>query len=74
MKKEFEYNVEYFKKCLMSESNFVIESSKNWSDDARYKDQENRNIENNNGYIVINEGEGEGKILGGNLCTFNLLQ
>jgi muramoyltetrapeptide carboxypeptidase len=74
MKKEFEYNLEYFQKCLMSESDFFIENSITWSDDAWYKDQENRDIETNNGYIVINEGEAEGKIFGGNLCTFNLLQ
>jgi len=74
MKKEFEYNLAYFQKCLMSESDFLIESSKTWSDDSWYKDQENRNIEKNNGYVVINEGEAEGRIFGGNLCTFNLLQ
>lgn len=74
MKKEFEYNLEYFKKCLVNKTNFSIESSKTWSDDFWYKDQENRNIEKNDGYVVINEGEAEGKILGGNLCTFNLLQ
>jgi len=74
MKKEFEYNLEYFQKCLMSDTAFLVESSKTWSDDAWYKDQENRNIEKNNGYLVINEGEAEGKIFGGNLCTLNLLQ
>lgn len=74
MKKEFEYNLEYFQKCLMSDTAFSVESSKTWSDDAWYKDQENRTIEKNNGYAVINEGEAEGKIFGGNLCTLNLLQ
>lgn len=73
MKKEFEYNLEYFQKCLMSETAFSVESSKTWSDDAWYKDQDNRTIEKNNGYVVINEGEAEGKIFGGNLCTLNLL-
>lgn len=73
MKKEFEYNLEYFQKCLMSDTAFLVESSKTWSDDAWYKDQDNRTIEKNNGYVVINEGEAEGKIFGGNLCTLNLL-
>ncbi len=26
------------------------------------------------GYLVINEGQAEGRLVGGNLCTFNLLQ
>ena len=28
----------------------------------------------NEGPYIINEGEAEGMLLGGNLCTFNLLQ
>ena len=28
----------------------------------------------NSGFLVINEGQAEGMLLGGNLCTFNLLQ
>ncbi len=74
MKKEFEYNLEYFNKCLTKEKEFIIEPSKTWSDDKWYIDQENRNIMENKGFIILNEGEAEGIILGGNLCTFNLLQ
>ena len=74
MKKEFEYNLEYFRKCLMVEGPFDVQPSKTWSDDPWYKDQENRNCMKNDGYQVIHEGEAEGTILGGNLCTFNLLQ
>ena len=74
MKKEFEYNLEYFRKCLIEESEFEIKPSKTWSDDAWYKDQENRKIEKNKGFIILNKGKAEGTILGGNLCTFNLLQ
>jgi len=58
----------------MNESSFSVESSPTWSDDPWYMNQENRNIETNDGYIIINEGEAEGTIWGGNLCTFNLLQ
>lgn len=74
MKKEFAYNLEYFKKCVMEDKSFLIEPSKTWSDDAWYLDQENRNIEKNEGFVSIHEGQAEGKILWGNLCTFNLLQ
>jgi len=74
MKKEFGYNLEYFKKCLMNSKKFFIESSKTWSDDSWYKDQNNRKIKKNDGFLAINEGKSEGKIFGGNLSTFNLLQ
>ena len=74
MKKEFEYNLEYFKKCLVEEDEFEVKPSKTWSDDSWYKDQENRNPIKNEGFIILNKGESEGIIFGGNLCTFNLLQ
>jgi len=74
MKKGFEYNLDYFNKCLVEDKKYTVESSELWSDDAWYRDQENRNFENNEGYVVINKGEAEGNILGGNLCTLNLLQ
>lgn len=74
MKKEFDYNLEYFKKCLMDDKPFEVIASKTWSDDVWYLDQENRNVKENKGFIVINKGKAEGKLLGGNLCTLNLLQ
>ncbi|MCY6372220.1 S66 family peptidase [Clostridium ganghwense] len=74
MKKGIEYTKEYFKKCLMEETEFEVEPSKQWSDDSWYLDQENRVFFENEGYEVINEGTAKGKIIGGNLCTFNLLQ
>lgn len=74
MKKEFEYNLEYFKKCLVEKDKFEVKPSKTWSDDRWYKDQENRKLINNKGFIILNKGEAKGTIFGGNLCTFNLLQ
>ncbi len=74
MKKGFEYNLEYFNKCLVEDKKYTVEASELWSDDAWYRDQENRKFEKNEGYVVINKGEAEGTILGGNLCTLNLLQ
>lgn len=69
-----DYTIEYFKKCLFSNDSFELEPSKKWSDDPWYKDQDNRQLQNNDGYLVINQGEAEGLILGANLCTLNLLQ
>ena len=74
MKEEFEYDLEYFKKCLTNQDEFSIEPSKTWSDDAWYMDQENRRIEENEGFLILNKGNVEGTIFGGNLGTFHLLQ
>ncbi len=74
MEKGFEYNLEYFNKCLIEDKKYMIKSSELWSDDTWYKDQENRKFEKNDEYIIINKGEAEGTIFGGNLCTLNLLQ
>lgn len=74
MRDGFDYSMEYFCKALMNNENIKIESSKEWSNDLWFKDQNNRIFENNEGMQIINEGEASGKIIGGNLCTLNLLQ
>lgn len=74
MLKGFDYEFEYFKKMFMEEEEIEITSSKEWSDDAWFMDQENREFIPNEGMFIINEGVTEGEIVGGNLCTLNLLQ
>lgn len=73
-KMHFDYTLEYFKRCLMSEDSFSVEPSESWSDDAWYRDQNNRTLIKNDGWLIINKGSAAGTILGANLCTFNLLQ
>ena len=74
MLKGFEYTLEYFKKMFFENDEFEVKASKEWSDDAWFLDQENREFMPNEGMYVINEGIAEGNIVGGNLCTLNLLQ
>ncbi|MBR9682111.1 MAG: LD-carboxypeptidase [Candidatus Aenigmarchaeota archaeon] len=74
MKKGFDFTLEYFKKCLMTEESFEAVASEKWSDDCWFFEQEKRKFIDNEGYLSINQGETEGTIIGGNLCTFNLLQ
>ena len=74
MLKGFEYELEYVKKMFFSDEEFEVVSSKEWSDDLWFIDQENREFIPNDGMFVINEGKAEGEIVGGNLCTLNLLQ
>jgi muramoyltetrapeptide carboxypeptidase len=74
MEKEFEYTVNYFKKCLMQQDEFYVKPSETWSDDHWYIHQNNRKPIPNDGFTILNKGVCTGTILGGNLCTFNLLQ
>lgn len=74
MKYGFDYSMEYFKKMFMEDEVIIIKDSEEWSNDSWMKKQEERVFEKNEGMIIINEGEAEGKIVGGNLCTLNLLQ
>ena len=73
-KQGFDYTLENFKKCLLEDKPFEVKPSPKWSDDKWANDQENRNFVKNEGFWIINEGEAEGKIIGGNQCTLNLLQ
>jgi muramoyltetrapeptide carboxypeptidase len=70
----FDYTLDYFKKCLFSDVPFEIEASESWSDDVWYKDQKDRKLIENKGFLAINEGKASGTIVGANLCTLNLLQ
>ncbi len=70
----FDYTLESFKECLFDNKKFDVLPSDSWSDDRWYLDQENRTLHKNYGWLVINEGQTNGTILGANICTFNLLQ
>lgn len=74
MKKGIDYTIEYFKRCFFSKDEYKIEPSKMWSDDLWFLEQEERVFHENNGYKSLGNGRAEGKIIGGNLCTLNLLQ
>jgi len=74
MERGFGYTFEYFKKCFFDSKPFSVRPSDEWSDDEWFLDQKKRKEINNPGYAVINEGSAEGTIIGGNLCTLNLLQ
>ncbi len=74
MKYGFDYTMEYFKKAIMSPLPFEIHAAETWSDDPWYMDQEMRTYHPQNGFRIVQEGCAEGKLLCGNLSTWNLLQ
>lgn len=74
MKLYFDYVLNYFKRCLMSDEPFEVHPIDQWTDDLWFIDQNARKPIKNEGWWAINEGQARGSIRGGNLCTFNLLQ
>jgi muramoyltetrapeptide carboxypeptidase LdcA involved in peptidoglycan recycling len=74
MKHHFSRTEAGFVACLMGDDPFRLEPSPTWSDDEWYLDQEDRHLETGTGWWILQEGEAAGTIVGGNLCTFNLLQ
>jgi muramoyltetrapeptide carboxypeptidase len=74
MKHHFGYTKAGFVACVMNGDPFGLAPSPTWSDDEWYLDQEDRHLETGTGWWVLQEGEAAGTIVGGNLCTLNLLQ
>lgn len=72
--KGMDYTIDYFKKCLMSHDSFKVLASDTYSDDEWYKEQDKREFLPNEGMKIIQAGKAQGQIIGGNLCTLNLLQ
>lgn len=76
-KLNFDYSLEYFKKCLLEDYIYKISPSIKWSADEWWKKQNERKLLANKGYQIINYGKRlsyEGIIIGGNISSFNLLQ
>jgi muramoyltetrapeptide carboxypeptidase len=69
-----EYTTAYFQRLMLEEGSIQIQASTEWSDDTWYLDQDKRIFHRNAGPYAIHEGEAQGTIVGGNLCTLNLLQ
>lgn len=74
MKLGCEYTIEHFKDMIFKDDVIKLESSKEFSDDLWFIDQNKRNFIKNEGMFTINNGTAEGTLVGGNLSTLNLLQ
>ena len=77
MIKGFEYTLEYFKKCLMSDQPYQINPTPVYSDDMWFIDQEKRNFRPNENYYIINTVDKQkisGRIVGGHVRCIASLQ
>jgi len=65
--------IDHFKRCVMTDESILLTPSAVWSD--RWgNDEEAHAGSPNEGFISVQPGEAEGMVVGGNLCTLNLLQ
>ncbi|GLY09418.1 S66 family peptidase [Pseudobacillus badius] len=74
MKQMADYTIQGMLAALTNDAPFELEAPDTWSDDKWYLDQEDRTYYPNEGPLAVNEGKAEGRLIGGNLCTLNLLQ
>lgn len=74
-KKFDSYTLESFMAACFNTDQLRLEEAASWSDDETwYLDQDNRQIYDNSGHWLISPGEAQGTVVGGNLCSYNLLQ
>jgi muramoyltetrapeptide carboxypeptidase LdcA involved in peptidoglycan recycling len=74
MRDHAEQTLDWFRACLFDEAPVVIRPARRWTDDAWFADQDDREPLDTDGWWVLQAGDADGPILGGNLCTLNLLQ
>lgn len=70
---QLDYTYNYFVRCLVDQDAYTIEPSPKWSDDRFSPQHPQLDWRVNEGPWVIRPGTGRGTIIGGNLCTLNLL-
>ena len=74
MRDHFEQTEQWFVQALFGEGMIALRPSRSWTDDLWSADQDNRTVRDNDGWWPLRPGQATGRIVGGNLCTLNLLQ
>ena len=75
MKYGFDMSLDCFKEIFLNrKEELLLPVSTTFSNDKWYSCQDDRTFYDNDGLISVNEGFAKGTIIGGNLCTLNLLQ
>lgn len=74
MRDHFELTLDWFSMACLGEDPFKLHPSPNWTDDPWFLDQDRRVLRASEGWWTIGGGRARGRLVGGNLCTLNLLQ
>ncbi|MCQ1946226.1 S66 peptidase family protein [Arthrobacter sp. zg-Y1116] len=74
MRDHFDLTQQWFEDALVNGYRMELSPSPEWTDDAWFLDQDNRSPRPGTGWWPVQQGSASGRIIGGNLCTLNLLQ
>jgi len=74
MRDHFEQSLAWFSEALFSDAPMELRASEAWTDDPWFLDQDHRSVLVNEGWWPLRRGDASGRVVGGNLCTLNLLQ
>lgn len=74
MMRHFEQTLRWFVDAILQDEPVTLTATSAWTDDAWFLDQEHREVLDGDGWWTIRSGEAGGRLVGGNLCTLNLLQ
>ncbi|WP_375423941.1 S66 peptidase family protein [uncultured Friedmanniella sp.] len=74
MRDHLQQTLDWFEAALFSDEPLELTASSSWTDDLWFLDQDDRHPQPNEGWWALRPGSAAGRIVGGNLCTFNLLQ
>lgn len=73
MKHSYDYTLSSFLAAVTNDAPYELSPSSSWSEDPWYVEEAKEEI-NAPSYLVIQEGKAEGRLIGGNLETLQLLQ
>lgn len=74
MRDHFEQTLEWFTQALFTDEPVDLDPAASWTDDLWFLDQDDRQVRANEGWWALHPGAATGRVVGGNLCTLNLLQ
>jgi muramoyltetrapeptide carboxypeptidase len=74
MRDHFEQTLNWFTSIMFSDEELDVLPASTWSDDAWHLSQDARTVRQAEGPWILNPGSASGDLIGGNLCTLNLLQ
>jgi muramoyltetrapeptide carboxypeptidase LdcA involved in peptidoglycan recycling len=74
MRDHFEQTLRWFTDALFADEPIRLQPSPTWTDDLWFADQDDRHPQPDDGWWPLRAGTATGRIVGGNLCTLNLLQ
>jgi muramoyltetrapeptide carboxypeptidase len=74
MRDHFDDTLRWFSAVMFGTAPVTLTPAAGWTDDLWFLDQDDRELIPNEGWWTIQPGAAEGRIVGGNLCTLNLLQ